>query len=114
MDAAIVTKVLVATSYRGRRVKVATDGGLQPHKRLSQVVSWNEDLSTDDNHHVAAKLLARKMWPSGHIFMAVAALGNGFVYSRVRNYSYPEDVIYIVGGDDSLHRIYPTMVMVKE
>ena len=113
MDAAIVTKVLVATSHRGRRVKVATDGGLQPHKRLSQVVSWNEDLSTDDNHHVAAKLLARKMWPEGNIVMAVAALGNGFVYSRVRNYSYPDNHIYI-GGDDSLHRIYPTMIMVKE
>ena len=92
MDAAIVTKVLVATSYRGRRVKVATDGGLQPHKRLSQVVSWNEDLSTDDNHHVAAKLLARKMWPEGKILMAVAALGNGFVYARVRTDRYGRTV----------------------
>ena len=51
---AIQTKYLGPTNFKGSRVKASAQSG-------SIILSWDDALNADENHHVAALALMRKL-----------------------------------------------------
>ena len=57
---AIVTKYLGPTNFRGSRVKATCQA-------KSMTVSWDDALGSDDNHDIAARMLAESLgWTKDH------------------------------------------------
>jgi hypothetical protein len=83
---AITTKYLGPTNYRGARVVAKAEGGL----RLA--VAWDDTLGVDDNHTIAARMLAEKMewcgqWCGGGL---PDSTGNAYVRLPI-SLEIPED-----------------------
>jgi hypothetical protein len=78
---AIHTRYLGPTDKRGSRVKATTESG------RSVTLPWADELSTDENHKLAARTLAQRMeWirphaAAGDWYMA-SAHGGGCVFVR--------------------------------
>lgn len=57
---AIITKYLGPTNHRSSRVKATCDA-------KSMTVSWDHSLNSDENHDVAARMLAERLgWTGDH------------------------------------------------
>lgn len=87
---AIVTKYLGPTDHRGSRVKAKCEAG-------TLTVSWDHALDADDNHYVAAKMLAERLgWVGPNYGRLVGGgmpdnRGNCYVFVRGQRKSYIDD-----------------------
>ena len=70
---AITTKFLGSTNHRGSRVKATCQA-------KSMIVPWDDALDIDDNHDVAAKMLAESLSWGGEWHRGGLPSGEGNVY----------------------------------
>lgn len=70
---AIKTQYFGATNHRGARVKATCDAG-------SITVAWDYELSTEGNHHAAARALQNKLGWDDYGPLAGGSLKHVFVW----------------------------------
>lgn len=84
----ITTKYIPATNFRGSRVKATTASG------QSIILSWADNLDTEENHDRAAIALCRKMkWTPCKLVSGSSKVGN--VYVIIHAFNHDIDVIEV-------------------
>ena len=101
MRQAIETKYLPYTNHRGSRIKAIAQAG-------SVTVPWKHELSVNENHHLAAETLAKKLGWYGEWYGGGNAKGTGHVYIMRKAYDYECQIV-----EYTVHQVTNSLLFTK-